>query len=336
MNRDGAEFRRNGYRAPGEAGVAPRVLPFSLIATFGATAWRADTAAAPGGRARSSETAFEQQALELHSAGTLARNVSYHASVAADGDRGTIRAGETFVQLDDLARGGALNLRAGVFDVELPFLSNARRTTVRRYLAPVTLDAHGLELNDARPGWTYGTGLINSQRAATSLSPGGRALNRLEDKYLWVVRDAGEAQLAARMLFGRQDSNLPSLPWMQHLQATAGASLALQRMLLTTAYVLDRFDDRPAAGIHQRHQYTLLEALVPLESAQRWALTARIEHDCTTKTVLTREEDRNLEVVNVGCFTSPNTRIEVEVAHGGDNVGGPRVDEVSAGVQISY
>jgi len=86
-----------------------------------------------------------------------------------------------FVQLDDLAKGGVLNLKAGIFDADIPYLASSRSTTLHDYLAPVTFDAAGMELNGASSGWTYALGLINSERTAGK--PDAKTLNNLENVY---------------------------------------------------------------------------------------------------------------------------------------------------------
>ena len=139
-----------------------------------------------------------------------------------------------------------------------------------------------------------------------------------------------------RMLFDRQDSNLAYLAWLQHLQAQASALLACGRVELVPAYTFDRFDDRPGGGIHQRRQTALLEAHVPLDATERWKLTAFAEHDYTTRTVMSREQDRHEEALALGFDVRQNTEIAVEWRHAGDNVAGPRVDELDTWLRFGY
>jgi hypothetical protein len=138
------------------------------------------------------------------------------------------------------------------------------------------------------------------------------------------------------MLFDRQSSNLPYHTWLQHLQATAGGSITTGRTVAVAGYVFDRFDDRPAAGIHDRHQYYLLDVLRPLDRRQRWWVTARYEHEYRTQTVLTPEEDHQLGVLNLTRQVNANAKLAVEVAHAGDNVSGPRVNTLDAYVDLAF
>jgi hypothetical protein len=139
------------------------------------------------------------------------------------------------------------------------------------------------------------------------------------------------------MLFDRQDSyDLAYLAWMQHLQAEASAVLKHGRLDLLPAYTFDRFDDRPSAGLHQRRQTFLVEAHLPLDTAQRWRLTAYGEHDYTTRTVYTREADHQQEALGLGYGVRQNAEVAVEWLRTGDNIGGPHVDNLNTSLRISY
>ena len=138
------------------------------------------------------------------------------------------------------------------------------------------------------------------------------------------------------MLFDRQESNLPWLAWLQHLQAQASALLVVGRFELVPAYSFDRFDDRPAGGLHQRRQTALLEARAPLDHAQRWKLTAFAEHDYTTKTPYSREADHHQEAVELGFGVRQNTELAVEWVHAVDNVAGPQVERLNTYLRLGY
>ena len=150
------------------------------------------------------------------------------------------------------------------------------------------------------------------------------------------MEGTGARRFGARMLFDRQPSNLIIHSWLQHLQAAVSGSFAAKRFLLIPGYVFDRFDDRPGPGIHDRHQYYLLEALGLLDREHRWALTARYEHEYRTKTVGSPEEDHQLGVLNLSRQLTPNATLALEVAHAGDNVSGPRVNELDAYVRFAF
>ena len=330
LNARGMRFLQNGDRPLPPETPAPVRLEDWPVSVDGALDYAvARTESQPGGassRARIGAGSFDRSGLALASAGALAPRVSYHAdAVVLHGDD-FLERGRVHFQLDDLAGHGALNLRVGRFDVDLPWLASSRRTTLRDYLAPVTLDARGLELNGATGAWAWGAGLIGSHRSH----------DRLEDTYLWVTRGTGEARVGARMLFDRQDSNLAFHTWLQHLEAEASACFVIGRVLLIPGYTVDRYDDRPAPELHERHQVGLVEVFTPLDERARWTLTARLEHRVRTATVYTSELDQDLEALDLGIALYPNARTAIELAHQGDNVGGPRWYGADAVVRLSY
>jgi hypothetical protein len=138
------------------------------------------------------------------------------------------------------------------------------------------------------------------------------------------------------MLFDHQDSTLPSLRWMQHLKAEAGVSLAMGRLTLIPGYVLERLDDRPAAGMHERHQYALLEVLRPLGQRQRWVVSARYEHEYRTPNAITREADRQLALADLAYDFLSGARLGLECSLARDNLGDPSVRSLDAFVRMTY
>ncbi|MBI1799153.1 MAG: hypothetical protein HYR73_05660 [Candidatus Eisenbacteria bacterium] len=249
---------------------------------------------------------------------------------------GILIANPAFVQLDDVVKRGAMNLKAGEFMVEAPYLSDSRPARLQNYLSQVSLPARGLELNGSAAAWTYGTGLVDSQRRRGGAEAETRWLGRLEDSYLWLIRDLHGQRIGARMLFDRQDSNLPFHSWLQHLQAQASALLDVGRVEVVPAYTLDRFDDRPAAGLHQRRQTALLEGRALLGAERRWVVTMRAEHEYVTRTAFSREEDHHQEAFEFGYDLRPNAELAVEWANAGDNIHGAQVDHVNAYVRFGY
>jgi hypothetical protein len=330
----GIRFMQRGYRGEDTLGLfASHGIPVSFAARLGVHAVRT---AAPGGAAGETPTRHAvDDAVSLQSAGTLGERLSYR--VAFDGSRAGDgpRDSRAQLQLADLISRGRLNVKLGSYDAELPFLSAARCPTVHPYLTPVGLWARGVELNGMMGSWHYGGGLIHSSRSASGSDPDAGAIRSLEDTYWTFDHTAGAASFGGRMLFDRQDSNLPTLTWMQHLQALAGGAITTAHWAIAPAYVFDRFDDRPAAGIHDRHQYYLLEATV-VPGAGRWALDARAEHEYRTRTVWTAEEDHQLVVMSLARVLTPLARVALEGSVGGDNVGGPRTTTLGAYVGLQY
>jgi hypothetical protein len=216
----------------------------------------------------------------------------------------------------------------------LPFLSTDRRPTRREYLAPVEISAHGVEVTGTRAAWAATIGMMNSSR--TGASAGGHGFNRLEDTYARVTRAFGAQELGARLLFDRQDSDISFHAWLQRLQAQVGGRFGADRLWIVPAYTLDRFDDRPSPGIHQRHQYALLEALAVLGAEREWVLTARAEHEHTTPTISTPGEDQDLEALRLTRVVSADSRVALEWSRVAVTAGGPRESRLDALMQLAY
>ena len=343
LNREGMRFLQSGHRLSDAAAPShPSLqhLSLSVVADLDQEFADADSAIGAGavrGRDRASETRLGS--LGVHAMGTWATwagHGSFHVEGRLPTRDGTLVANTAFAQADDLVRRGALNFKAGEYLVQGPYLALSRAARFQDYLTAESVPARGFELNGVSGTWTYGAGMLQSRRAQHTATAATPLFGRLEDPYLWLVRDLGGQRVGARMLFDRQDSNLPFHAWLQHLQAQASAVLAFRRIALVPAYTFDRFDDRPAAGLHQRRQTALLEARLPLDVAQRWQLTAFAEHDYTTQTRYSPEADRHHEALGLGYDVRPNAELAVEWLHAGDNVAGPRIDQLNTFLRIGY
>ncbi len=337
LNAAGERFMANGYRATAVAahradGAQP--LPVSIVLEAGAMYARGDTVGAGGASGPHTTGAFRQHALYLHAAGTAGVNVSFRIQAGLDSAMSAVHTTSAFVQFDDVVRDGALAIKVGVFDAGLPFLSAARRSTRREYLAPVELAAQGVELNGAHSAWGYAIGQMNSSRAGVGSN--GHGFNRLEDTYLRVTRTLGGQVVGGRLLFDRQDSDIAFHAWLQHLQAQVAGRFGTDRLWVVPAYTLDRFDDRPAAGNHQRHQYVLLEALALLGARRDWSLAARLEHEHTTAVGPAPREDRDLAALRLERVVTPDARVALEWSRVAVTAGVPRESRVDALVQLAY
>ena len=336
LNDFGMKFKQRGYILEGAEGESPwesMNFPLSLIGNVGMSIVGSDSLNERGSRQRTTQVQFQQNAVEFHTAGTLAKKVTFHFDNGFATDTGVLETGMAFVQFDDLAKDGALNLRAGIYDAEIPYLSSARRTTLVDYLAPVTLDAQGFELNGARQGWTYALGLMNSGR--THGAPGDQVFNRLEDTYLWVMRDIRGQLVTARVLLDHQDPRNESNSSSLHTQIDLSALLTLNHLSLIPAYILETHSD-PDLETPDRVHHGMLEALLPLDPGGRWVLTGRCEVQHTPRTALLAEADQWLGALNVGCYVNSNAKLGLEWAHSGNNVGEPFVDAAQAYVHIGY
>jgi hypothetical protein len=227
---------------------------------------------------------------------------------------------------------GGLNAAVGIFDATLPILAEPNRPTRVRYLAPVKLDGRGLALDGRRAAWGFGAGVIDSPRHLPALRE--RALHRLEDTYFRVTRDFGSQSVSAQWRFDRQDSNLQTLSWLQHLQGDVAARFGNDRLTVIPSYTFSRLDDRPGPGIHERHQFGMIETLFALDRGGRWLVSARAEHEYRTRDALISERDANAEVFNLSCRVEARARLSIEGSRLADNTGSPGSRRLDAFVQI--
>jgi hypothetical protein len=355
LNAFGMQFRQNGYRLEGEKGKSPwedKEFPLSLVGNVGIqylNAEQTDTSLAGGGRVHASTTSFVQNAVEFHTAGTLAPNITFHFDNGfANGAGGTLESGMAFVQLDDVAKDGALNVKAGIYDAELPYLSDSRKTTLNGYITPVTLDGQGVELNGTKSKWTYAVGLNNSGR--TTGKAGDTSLNNLENWYGWLMRDVSNGQLVAgRVWLDRQDPRVPDKSASGHFMAQASAYLNRARWAVIPGYTYESYDDLPnLSGVGTGSMAVnsgLLEALLFLDQESRWLVTGRYEvrHVGTSDVVAQKGDDTQTEL-NLSCYLNPNAKIALDWTHATfkmhnfieDNPTEPKTDEVQLYAHLGY
>jgi len=354
LNAFGMEFRQNGYRLPDEKGDSPwesKEFPLSLIGNVGIQHLRVTATDTIGGgttRPHASTTRFTQNAVEFHTAGTLGPGITFHFDNGfADGAGGTLVSGMAFVQFDDVAKKGALNVKAGIYDAEIPYLSDSRKTTLNGYINPVTLDGQGIELNGTGSDWTYAAGLINSGR--TTGKAGSTDLNSLENVYGWLMRQFGQQFISGRVLLDRQDPRVAGNSSSQHLMAQASAYLNQPRWALIPGYTFESFADLPrvsgsGTGSLALHG-GLLEALLFLDPASRWLLTGRYEiRHVGTGDVNAQKGDDTQTELTLSCYVNPNAKIGLDWTHATfklhnaieDNPTEPVTDEIQLFAHIGY
>jgi hypothetical protein len=350
LNAFGMQFRQNGYRMQGQKGDSPweaKEFPLSLVGNVGIQYLRSEEADSAGVRAHVTTTQFVQNAVEFHTAGTLAPRITFHFDNGFASDTGVLTTGMAFVQFDDLARDGALNLKAGIYDAEIPYLSDSRKTTLNGYINPVTLDGRGLELNGTKSLWTYAAGLVNSDR--TTGKPGSTSLNVLENGYLWLMRDFNTQLVTGRVMMDHQDPRVPDKSSSQHLIAQASAYLNRGRWAVIPAYSFESFADVPdTSGLGTSTLDVnggMVEALFFLDNSQRWLLTGRYEirHVGESSASATKGDDTQTEF-NLSCFLNPNAKVSLDWTHSTlklhnfieDNPTEPVVDEVQLYAHIGY
>jgi hypothetical protein len=344
LNAFGMHFKQNGYRMPGAPGESPwdstaKEFPLALVGNVSYHVSSTNTDIGGGSHERTNFSAFEQEQVEFHSAGTLGRQLSFHFDNNFAGAGGPLQSGMAFVQFDDVIKDGALNVKAGIYDADTPYLADSRKTTLTEYLSPVTLDGRGIELNGTKPNWMYAVGLVNSGRSPDSAAvhkPNSKTFNQLENAYVWVTREIGGHMVTARVYVDHQDPRKPNVASSQHVQAELNALVDRGRVYVIPGITYETFQDVPN-GTADRLETGLLEAMWLMDKDSHWVLTARLEHQYVPKVNgATGVMDRSLGVMNVAYYVNPNARFGIDWAHGSDNVHGPVTDDVRAFVWVGY
>jgi hypothetical protein len=327
----GLAFELRGDRllsAHGDSLLRSQVLPLSLVAEAGsAKTWRVISPArvTPIGR--------EAATFEIHARKQWGDVASLAlASRLQDDERP--QTSLAYVEIGESTRPAAWSVDVGKFDAELPFFSPRLRPTNAANLAPLGEDATGVALGARDGKWATGAGLVDGERHPQG-DHAERVIRGLQDTYWWIARQQANTLFGARMLFDHQDSTLPSLRWMQHLKVEAGASLTAGPLTLIPGYVLERFDDRPAAGMHERHQYALLEALRALDPRQQWVASARYEYAYRTANAGAHEANGQQAVANVAYSPVPEARVALEGSLARDTRGSA-VRSLDLFVRMSY
>src|SRR5262249_52308806 len=136
LNAAGLAFLQSGYRGHDEKPTPvwrSHSIPLAVLANIGVASPAPEVGSLSADREFVDDRRGVGGALEIHSAGTLANDVSYHFEWDRTGQRPSFATQSAFVQLDDFITRGHLNLKAGASEAEIPFLSNARRTTLHPY-----------------------------------------------------------------------------------------------------------------------------------------------------------------------------------------------------------
>lgn len=343
LNAFGMAFRQNGYRMPGQAGESPweaKEFPLALVGNVGYAYSGLDTLdTTTGNRGSFSTSQFVQNAFELHSAGTLSKDFTFHFDADFEGPGLPLESGQAYLQFDDLAKNGVLNVRAGVFDADMLYLASSRRLTNTDYLLPVTFDGEGFEANGLSEGWTYAAGVINSGRTIGKAN--ASSINNLENPYVWLTREILGGQLiGARFYMDRQDPRASDKTSSLHTQTELNAFLNGGRWVLIPEFTYENFSD---ANTTQRDKVEsgMLEGSVYIDKGQRWLFTGRYELRHMPKfdyqgSQAFAEEDDAQAVANVSWYSNPNAKIALEYSHLSDNVQGPRISQVQLYVHVGY
>jgi hypothetical protein len=233
---------------------------------------------------------------------------------------------------------GSLNIKAGVYDADIPYLADSRRTTVSRYISPVTLAGYGVELNGTRSGWTYAAGLNNSGR--TLGKPTDRNFNTFENTYAWLMRDVNGQLVTARVFMDQQDPRDVKKSSSQRMQTEVNAFLNRGRVIVIPGVTFEHFADADHTQ-RDKVETALLETLLLLDKSNRWTFTGRYElrhmpqFDFQGATAFVEEDDAVI-TGDLAYMVNPNCRVALEYFAMRDNVQGPRQDQLQAYVHVGY
>ena len=336
LNQFGMAFKQNGYRMPGEKGMSPwekESFPLSLIGNVGAHWLRTDVDTGGPARVTTTLSAFRQNWVEFHTAGTLAEKVSFHFDNGFADDTGVLTTGMAFVQFDDVAADGRLNVKAGIFDGEIPYLSDARRTTMAGYLTAWTQDNTGIEVNGRTNPWTYAAGVVNSER--TLARAGVSNKNQLENVYGWLSRDIGNSMVTARVRLERQDPRVGNKDASTHLQTDVSAYLApgTNRFVVIPAVTLEHFSD---VSTEKDVNTAMLEAIGILDKDGKWVATGRLEQSRIPAAGGASASSALQTALNLSYYVNANARVAVDWTHFSVDHSGPKADELQAFVHVGY
>ena len=212
LNEFGMEFKQRGFRLPGENGKYPwelKSLPVSVIGTMQYLNAHQDD---PVTKARLSTTSkAEIGEVELMAAGTAAPKVGFLAEFAQDvAAGGSFGNEQIWMQFSDIMPASVLNVRSGQMLNEHYYLSQKRRLTFQQYLAPVTFNVTGAELNGFWSGFRYAAGIVNDEREEGTNPPAVNLNTKLQGFYTWGSYALWDHIIGIRYINTKANSDQPS------------------------------------------------------------------------------------------------------------------------------
>jgi hypothetical protein len=212
LNEFGMEFKQRGFRLPGENGKYPwelKSLPVSVIGIMQYLNAHEDD---PVTKARLSTTSkAEIDEVELMAAGTAAPKVGFLAEFAQNvAEGGPFTNEQIWMQFSDIIPASVLNVRAGQMLNEHYYLSQKRRLTFQQYLAPVTFNVTGAELNGFWSGFRYAAGIVNDEREEGTNTPTVNLNTKLQGFYTWGSYALWDHIIGVRYINTKANSDQPS------------------------------------------------------------------------------------------------------------------------------
>ena len=212
LNEFGMEFKQRGFRLPGENGKYPWELKSLPVSVIGIMQYLNAHENDPVTKARLSTTSkAEIEEVELMAAGTAAPKIGFLAEFAQEvADRGAFGNEQIWMQFSDLLPVSALNLRVGRMLNEQYYLSQKRRLTFQQYLAPVTFNVTGVELNGFWSGVRYAAGVVNDEREEGTNIRAVNLDNKLQGFYGWGSYTLWDHIIGLRYINTKANSDQPS------------------------------------------------------------------------------------------------------------------------------
>lgn len=325
LNEFGMAFKQRGYRMPGQLGKSvwsKDNLPLAALATV--TYERLDADAGTSGT-------VDRRGLDFFSAGSVAPRISYFLDYGFSqsrfetdgGDTGevtTMVPGGTFLIFDDLVSDSRLNLRAGVMSDEFLYLASARRTTEADYLAPVSPDHTGVEVNGVLGGgFRYAAGFGDDEMVGVD-----GVSNNLRAGYGWVAYRMRKQTVGARVI-AAQAGTSPAADGT-HTQVDINGDLHAGPANLILAYYAQ---DNVAGVSDDRQTNWLAEAIYP--ALPMVLLTARYEAQETEVGGTSVPGTDTQAVLNASYYLFPNVKVMAEYSALDQEEAGTHEDRVTVG-----
>jgi len=325
LNEFGMAFKQRGYRMPGQMGKfvwTKDNLPLAALATV--TYERLDTDSATTGT-------VDRRGLDFFSAGSVGPRISYFLDYGFDseefttagGDTGEVNTmvpGGTFVIFDDLVSDSRLNLRAGVMSDEFFYLASARRTTLADYLAPVSPDHTGIELNGVLGGaFRYAAGFGDDEMVGVD-----GVSNDVRAAFGWATYRIRGQSVGARFIAAEAGAS-PAADGT-HTDWDVNADLHGGPVNLIVAYYAQ---DNVGGVPDDRQTNWLAEAIYPATS--KVLLTARYEAQDTEVGGTAVPGTDTQSVLNASYHVLPNVKLQAEYSGLDQEEAGTREDRVTFG-----
>jgi hypothetical protein len=323
LNEFGMEFKQRGYRLPGKEGKfvwEQNTLPLSVVALAKYINQHEDD---PVTKARTlTQSRFELQEVAFFAAGTAAPKIGYLVdAVAPVSEGGPFAVEQGWVQFSDLVAASTLNLRAGKMQNEYFYLSQLRRLTLQPYLAPITFNVTGVELNGQRWGFRYAGGVVNDERQPGSTGPGGAPVNppavnvekKVQGFYGWATYTLAEQILGVRYINTKANSDNPSPVIDGRTRQQLDANLLLRYG--PAELLLGYFHNWDIGGVNGQDRRNYLVEGIGEILQDKLFVDARFEFQDTGSRPGGNNPARQngkLVAVNVSYYVVPNVRVMAE------------------------